>query len=239
MTDFAAGPFTRQLWQDASATIDTIEQLPFLQELLNGQLDPAVFTFYILQDDLYLAGYAQSMALLSAKAPLQDERRFWAHAVIDAIQAEEEMHRSMLQDPHLAAARQTLAAHIAQNQPSPTTLGYVSFLRASTALQSYAVGVAAILPCFWVYAHVGKVLAGHLPAIAADHPYRTWIAMYDSPLFDTATRKAVNVLERVMEASNDGERAAMRTAFLQSCTYEWHFWHAAHVMQGWDLPPTA
>lgn len=236
MTDFSAGPLTHALWRDAAATIGQIEALPFLRELVAGTLDPKAFTYYIVQDDFYLAGYARALALLAARAVVPQETRFWAQSVAGAIAAEEEVHRAMLADARLVAARQVLPAELVA---SPTTLGYVSCLEASAALRSYAVGVAAILPCFWVYAHVGKHLARHGSGLAPDHPYQAWIAMYDSPAFDAATREAVRILERCMAAADGGERGRMRTAFLQACTYELHFWHAAHVMQDWSLPAAA
>ena len=37
-------------------------------------------------------------------------------------------------------------------------MGYVSYLVATAASRSYGEGVAGVLPCFWVYAHMGKVL---------------------------------------------------------------------------------
>ena len=141
MTDFSAGPLTRALWQEAAATLRQIEALPFLRELLAGTLDAKVFTHYIVQDDFYLAGYARALALLSAKATAPGETRFWAQSVTGAIAAEEEVHRGMLADARLVAARQALAPEIVA---APTTLGYVSALESAAALRSYAVGVAAI-----------------------------------------------------------------------------------------------
>lgn len=233
MNEFTAGPHTRDLWQQAQPTVSQIDALPFLRELLTGDLDPLKFAFYILQDDLYLAGYARAMALLAAKAPDAGQVRFWAQSVTGAIAAEEEMHQALLADPRLVQAHAALRDGM---RASPTTLGYVSSLEASAALRSYRIGVAAILPCFWVYAHVGKQLTRQGSALAADHPYKAWIALYDSPLFDEATRAAVDILERCLAAADADERTAMHEAFLQSCVYELHFWHAAHIMQDWRLP---
>lgn len=236
MNEFAAGPLTRDLWLQAQPTIREIEALPFLRELVSGVLKPLEFTFYILQDDLYLAGYARAMALLAAKAGTPEQTRFWAESVTGAIAAEEDMHRTLLADARLAQARSELGGSV---PASPTTLGYVSYLEASAALKSYAVGVAAVLPCFWVYAHVGKMLTQEHSNMAPDHPYKAWIAMYDSPVFDQATQAAVAILEQCLGRADAPGQNDMQRAFLQSCVYEWHFWHAAHTMQDWTLPAPA
>lgn len=236
MTDFTAGPQTRALWQDAAATVERITALPFLRQLVAGTLAPRVFTYYLLQDDLYLAGYARALALLAAKAPRPEEARFWAQSVAGAIAVEEEVHQALLADPRLVTARAQLGG---APQPSPTTLGYVSCLEANAALRPYAVGVAAILPCFWVYAQVGKHLIRQAGTLPEGHPYRAWIALYDSPEFDAATRTAVGILERCLAAADAEERAGMRRVFLQACTYELHFWHAASILQDWSLPAAA
>lgn len=236
MHDFTAGALSAQLWLRAQPIIDRIESLPFLGELIRGTLDPVRFVGYLRQDDLYLRGYARAMALLAAKAEAAGQARFWAESVCGAIAAEEDMHRALLADPRLSNAHARSGAPAPQ--ASPTTLGYLSYLNASAALRPYPVGVAVVLPCFWVYAHVGKKLTQRAQGMTIDHPYRTWIALYDSPEFDGATRTAVGILEQCLARAHAPEREEMATVFLQACMYEWHFWHAAYIQQGWDLPTT-
>ncbi|WP_258233922.1 hypothetical protein [Brevibacterium oceani] len=106
---------------------------------------------------------------------------------------------------------------------SPTTLGYVSFLIATAASRSYGEGVAGVLPCFWVYAHMGKVLVEQAGQMTEDHPYRTWVQTYDSPDFDESTRHAVQILEQELAKAPSEEASRMRAAFEQACVYELHF----------------
>lgn len=233
--DFSAGVFTRELWQAAAPILSKTEALPFLHELATGALSPERFVFYIVQDSLYLTGYAHAMSLLAAKAPSAPHTRFWAESVCGAIAAEQELHKDLLADPHLASACQTLSRLVQQPTPSPTTLGYTSYLVASAAQQPYEVGVAAVLPCFWVYAHVGKMLAAQAQAFAEGHPYQSWVACYDDAVFANATMQAVELLEQCAQTATPLQREAMRKAFLQACVYEWHFWHAAYEQQDWSL----
>ncbi|WP_322996914.1 TenA family protein [Castellaniella sp.] len=234
-TNFAAGPHTQALWQRVQPIVARTEALPFLNQMANGSLDPVAFVNYIRQDSLYLIGYARAMALLAAKATTRPESRFWAESSASAISVEEGMHGDLLADTRLAAACQQLEVASKPAQASPTTLGYVSFLLAAAATESYGIGVAGVLPCFWVYAHVGKVLVQQAGTLAADHPYATWIAAYDSDVFDQSTRQAVGILEQALGDATDAERSRMMDVFEQACVYEWHFWATAHALQGWDL----
>ncbi len=235
--DFSAGEHTAALWAQVRPTITEIEALPFLNRLANGSLDARAFTNYILQDGLYLAHYARAMALLAAKAHSRAEARFWAGAAATAIEVEEGMHGALLADTLLAPEREALLTGTDAPVPSPTTLGYVSWLIAIAATESYALGVAGVLPCFWIYAHVGKVLVQRARALGEGHPYRTWVDTYDSEVFDASTRQAVAILESELVRADAAERARMAAVFAQACTYELHFWAMAHRLQAWELSP--
>jgi thiaminase/transcriptional activator TenA len=232
--NFSAGPLTTQLWDRVRPIVEQIEDLPFLAQLADGSLEPKAFVNYISQDSLYLNGYAKAMSFLAAKTNDRDESRFWAGSAAEAITVEEGMHEELLADSRLASALADITEAGSRFKASPTTLGYVSFLIATAASRSYGEGVAGVLPCFWVYAHVGKVLVEEAGQMADDHPYRTWVQTYDSPDFDESTRHAVQILEQELAKAPSDEAARMRAAFEQACVYELHFWASAHAMQNWD-----
>ncbi|WP_166973243.1 TenA family protein [Brevibacterium atlanticum] len=232
--DFSAGPLTAKLWDRVRPIIEEIEALPFLAQLADGSLDARAFVNYISQDSLYLNGYAKAMSFLAAKTVDRDESRFWAGSAAEAITVEEGMHEELLADSRLANALTELNDEGSRFKASPTTLGYVSFLIATAASRSYGEGVAGVLPCFWVYAHMGKVLVEQAGQMSEDHPYRTWVQTYDSPGFDESTRHAVQILEQELAKAPNEEATRMRAAFEQACVYELHFWASAHAMQNWD-----
>ncbi|HEX7338757.1 MAG TPA: TenA family protein [Rhodanobacteraceae bacterium] len=234
MTELAAGPLTRALWREVAPIITQIEALPFLRELASGTLDAHAFVTYITQDSLYLERYGRVMALLAAKATQREQTRFWAASALRAIAAEEQVHAALLADARLAPVRDVLAQDAAWRSPSPTTLGYVSYLQARVALDAYAVGVAAVLPCFWVYAHVGAGLAAQAGRMAADHPYAVWMATYGDADFAGVACQAVAILETNLATTDAAGRRLMHEAFAQACVYERRFWQAAHVVESWD-----
>ncbi|WP_019176048.1 TenA family protein [Brevibacterium ravenspurgense] len=255
MSEFIAGPHSRELWEHVEPIIKDIEALPFIEQLSDGGLDPKVFVHYLLQDEVYLDGYGRAMAQLSSKSSRNDDMQFWAGATSEAVVAENELHEAVFADEVFAPLVKEIQQETAGTRglrhgergsdegrdaeaviASPTSLGYVSFLMATAALRPYQVGVAGVLPCFWVYAHIGKVLMKKAGSNLEGHPFASWITMYDSPEFDESTRGAVAILEREMEQATPALRAEMKAVFEQASLYELHFWASAHVYEDWTTP---
>lgn len=232
---YVAGPHTQALWEACDDVLTATENLTFLRELARGNLDARVFANYLIQDEIYLDGYARAMLLLGHRAADNEDMRFWAQSASTAVAVEQAMHESLLADERFAAHLPGLMGADGQRVASPTALGYVSFMVATVATQPYEVGVAGVLPCFWVYAHVGKVLTRLVGQSLASNPYRVWIEEYDSQEFDQVTRTAVEILERELAAARESERARMASVFRQACMYELHFWASAKRVERFEL----
>jgi hydroxymethylpyrimidine/phosphomethylpyrimidine kinase len=107
----------------------------------------------------------------------------------------------------------------------------VDHLLATSASGSYAVLLAAILPCYWLYAEVGRQLhAAYLDAGApGDHPYADWLKTYADEEFAAATRKAIDLTDAAALRASSQEREAMVEAFAHSCRYETAFFDAPRL----------
>lgn len=137
------------------------------------------------------------------------------------------MHAALMADARLAGQPRA-------TQASPTTRAYVDMLQTATAYEPYAVGVAAVLPCYWIYAHVGRRLAARASSVG-DHPYRSWLAAYDDPAFHAATCTAITLLDEAAEATDDATRDAMAAAFAAATWYEKQFWARSYALEQWPL----
>ncbi|GAA2105114.1 TenA family protein [Brevibacterium salitolerans] len=265
MRTYHCGPHSLRVWDSVAGTLREIEELEFLTRMLDGSLEPRRFVNYILQDGIYLQGYARAMSLLAAKAGSREESRFWNSSAAGAIADEEAMQADLLADARFAGLAVELAVGSDSGSaapgalamggstgpatdgvaaPSPTTLGYTSYLVAAAATEPYEVGVAAILPCFWIYAHMGKVLTaraaagdsgGDASAALAGNPYEAWIRAYDSEEFDRAAEEAVAVYERLAAGATERIRAQMEEAFRRAAVYELHFWQRAGALEDWSV----
>jgi thiaminase (transcriptional activator TenA) len=111
----------------------------------------------------------------------------------------------------------------------------VDNMRAAATLEPLGVGMAAVLPCFRVYAEVGSWITADA-APAPEHPYRSWIDTYADPSFAESVRAAEDYADRLWSLAGARERQAMLDAYDRSVRYEWMFWDAAWQHQRW---PTA
>lgn len=208
-----AGPWTAALWAAGGETWRQILDLPFVRALGDGTLDEDLFSFYLDQDALYLRDYSRALATLSARADTAEAQVHWAAGAHEAIAAESQLHEGWL------ANRARLGG------PSPITMGYTNFLRASAAGDDYVVGAAAILPCYWLYEEVGAVLSSQNHA---DHPYAEWLSLYGGEEFAAEVERSLAEVERAFEAASPAQRVRAARAYLSACVYEREFFDQAH-----------
>ena len=208
-----AGPWTAALWAAGGETWRQILDLPFVRALGDGTLDEDLFAFYLDQDALYLRDYSRALATLSARADTAEAQVHWAAGAHEAIAAESQLHEGWL------ANRARLGG------PSPITMGYTNFLRASAAGDDYVVGAAAILPCYWLYEEVGAVLSSQNHA---DHPYAEWLSMYGGEEFAADVARSLAEVERAFETASPAQRVRAAQTYLSACVYEREFFDQAH-----------
>lgn len=199
-------------WAHVGDIRTEIDGLPFVRQLGDGTLDPDAFAWYLAQDALYLREYARVLARASSLAPSAEEQAFWAASARDAITAELALHEGWLTEPGMRDV-----------SPAPTTTAYLNHLLAASARGDYAVLIAALLPCFWVYADLGARLH---PRSHAKHPYRAWLDTYADDGFAAATRRAIDVVTAAAARASASTRAAMREAFRASADHERGFFAA-------------
>lgn len=187
-----------------------IDDVWFVRQLADGTLGRADFEHYLAQDSIYLVNYSKALGRAAQLAPSLEEQEFWANSAHECLAVEMTLHQGRLNDGGDPAA----------DVKSPETRAYLNHLLAATATGSYAQIAAAVLPCFWLYQDIGTRLAA---ANRPDHPYADWLGMYSSPEFDAATRRAIEITQRLARQATEDEREAMLEAFLESSRQEMAF----------------
>jgi thiaminase len=202
--------------------------MPFIRALADGSLPWPNFLFYLAQDAHYLQEYARCLARVAALAPDQDAQEFFARASAGALEAELTLHASLL-----AAHGESLDGV----EVSPVTAGYIDHLHRACAAGDYPEAIAAVLPCFWLYQHIGEQLAALRTQAAAgpDHPYAAWIDTYADPAFAELTTTAIALTDRAGARASADQLAVMATAFERSSRYEWMFFAQGTDMPGWPV----
>ncbi|GAB3892382.1 thiaminase II [Spirosoma agri] len=212
--------FTEQLWQDIQPIYDSILKHGFVAELSAGNLPNATFQCYIQQDALYLADFARALNQLAARSATPDDMLQFTQFAQNAILVERVLHETYF----------ALYAIQPETVKMPACFAYTNYLLATTALQSVAVGAAAVLPCFWIYRQVGK----HIYQQASqENPYRAWIDTYAGDAFDQSVTQMLAITDQFAELASPSEREKMRDAFRLSSRLEWYFWNDAYEQNRW------
>ena len=217
------GPWTEALWAAGAPLAGAIEGSGFVAALVDGSLPEGQFSFYLAQDAHYLQRYSRALATLAATSEGPAAREFWSDSSRHCVDTELELHRAWL------AARPD-AAEVAV---SPVTSAYTDFLLARALGDPTAVGAAAALPCFWLYAQVGA----SLPEVPDEHPYAGWLLTYRDPTFVEGVRGALGVVERELEAADPAVRAEAARAFLLACRHELEFFEQARRVDAAAVSP--
>jgi thiaminase/transcriptional activator TenA len=218
--------FTGQLWRDIEDIYAAILAHPFVTGLADGTLPPEAFEFYVLQDALYLRKYAQALAAVGSRAPDTAATEMFARHAAGVVSAELSLHRTLFAELGIDPAS------LGEVQEAPTTLAYTSYLLATTFNGSYAEGVGAVLPCYWIYAEVGK----HLLERGSPNPhYQQWIDTYGGDEFGDEAGEVIAVTDKLAAEITAGERERVRGHFRATSRYEWMFWDMGYRQERWPL----
>ena len=139
----------QDFWNAGASLIAVTEKHPFLVAMVDGTLDLASFKYYVVQDALYLGDFADCLRRLARNPGIsaEDSKRLESFAT-GAQEAELSLHNSFFQEWGISADAEQM----------PHTLLYTSFMKRIVATRPHAEGLAALLPCFWVYMHVGQCM---------------------------------------------------------------------------------
>src|SRR2546423_1273144 len=219
-------PFSRAAWERNVAIYDTIRTMPFNAELAAGTLSTARFKHYITQDAHYLIGFGRALTLAAAKAPNPDRVVQFAKSAEGAIVVERALHGSFF-------TQYGITPEIFVRTPlSPACHHYVSYLLATAYAEPYEVLLGALLPCFWIYAEVGRDI--HARA-TPKNPYQAWIGTYAGEEFHAAVRAVIDATDEAAAGASEALRERMHIAFTRATQLEWIFWDAAYRLESWPV----
>ena len=117
--------------------------------MVDGTLQEENFQYYVIQDAMYLEDFADCLRRLSKSASSPaDTQRLEAFAK-GAEEAEMSLHNSFFKEWNISYQGA---------EQMPNCLLYTSYMKRIVATKSHAQGLAVLLPCFWLYMHVGKCM---------------------------------------------------------------------------------
>jgi thiaminase/transcriptional activator TenA len=119
---------SERLWRSIEDIYRSILSHPFIVKLSDCSLDMEAFKYYIVQDSIYLNGFARALSILSSRAYSSKWIKMFAEHAYTAIEVEKALHKSFMQEWGVSED------HISLYNASPTNLAYINHLLASVSL---------------------------------------------------------------------------------------------------------
>lgn len=208
-------------WDLSSKLIEAIKVHPFNQELMSGKLPLDKFAYYIEQDVLYLQDFARCCATIASKVPIKYVRNFLRYSEDTFISEQEIIHQFFKKTFNFKETKLL----------APATLSYTSYLRHVCSNESVEVGIASLLPCFWVYRETGFFIAKQS---SKNNKYARWIETYTGEDFSDVVNEVIDVFDELAKKATDETRNQMLDAFYKSTCLEWHFWNDSYNKSVFD-----
>ena len=237
---------TQTFWDAAAPMIAVTEEHPFLVAMVDGTLEEENFKYYVVQDALYLKDFADCLRRVGAKAPTPEDAQRLVDFAKGAEECELELHNSFFKEWKIEAPD---ASNDDPMQQMPNCLLYTSYMKRVVATESYAQGLAVLLPCFWVYMHVGHVMLKLRESLDETKgetssrrkpQYDAWIDMYAGDDFEREVREFIAMVDaecdRLQSSVDEDNRAVldrMQKHFVMGCKLEHMFWDQASTCLEW------
>ncbi len=204
--------WTRQAWDAALPIYNQILDHPFIKELAAGTLAPDKFDRYLAQDELYVGNYGRQMFELAELIPDPVQHDMFYAFAKEGIEGEKAMHALLIDRFGIDT----------QVQPSQVTAAYNAHTEVAIRSGSKEIGLAAMLPCMWVYNEVGL----HILRTAAveGNPYREWIQEYGNEAFTAGVAQVLELADSYAAAAPEDIRERMTSAYIEATRFEYLFW---------------
>lgn len=209
------------------ATADSWEQSlnhPFVVRLADGDLPLDIFKNYILQDMYYLKHYAKVHALAAAQTDDFTITAMLAEKARSTAESELEVHEEHAEILHITDEE------MKNFKPAPTAYSYTSHLYRAAQTGRLAHSVAAMLPCYWLYADIGLAYKDAQPK---EQLYANWLDMYASDWFQDATTEMIDLLNALVENESDEEKEKIKEQFVLAKEFELAFWEMSYTHEKW------
>lgn len=214
--------WSEQAWIAASPAYEAILKLPFIKELMNGELTQDKFFFYIQQDAIYLSEYGKILISIAARLNNPQHSAAFIQFANDSISVEQALHESFIPKTENL-----------KPEASPICLLYTSFLHKQLATAPIEVALAAVLPCFWIYKKVGDYILAN--QTGENNPYQSWINTYGGDGFEESVSLAISICDEAAAQCTESQRQTMTQAYVMCSKFEWMFWDSAYKKEQWMI----
>lgn len=197
----------------------------FVEQIFVGELTEDIFKFYLKQDYYYLNQSMRNMAILISKQQKVKAKQ----RLIDVIYSEanvEFAEYEKLLDLYNINKNQSEKFEL-----SYANISYSNYLIAVSSQNTFAEGLAALLPCYWIYLKMAEKHGDKL-IVNQNEIYKNWAAVFKREEF----RQLVEDLIFLLEAEfNEDNYEMLKYHFNNSIKFEYQFFDDVYHKRLWKI----
>ncbi len=212
---------SEHIWNASADIFEMILKHPFIVEMIEGTLSTEKFSFYVAQDRMYLRDYSRALSFLAARAPEMTVTNMFARHVANATNVEASLHGRLVKDFRI---------NTEAYRPSPSLVAYKNFLLAMTSSEPFHIGLASVLPCYWIYREVGRYA---IRRMKEDNPYISWAEVYSGSAYGSSVQEVLDYIDSL--SLSERELEEMKETYRIGAFYEYEFWDSAYRMETWPV----
>lgn len=204
-------------WKKIEPIYDQIISHPFIQKMIDGTLDPKIFSYYMEQDSIYLKDYIKCNNLIIKKIYPEYKKDFINHT-IDTLDYIKYVENYFISNDQISKTGFYTTA----------TIGYGGHLLKSCSLDPVEVEVAVILPCEYIYKELGLYIYNNS---VDNNPYEDWINSYIDPEYIASVDNLISIYDELASNTTYIIKEEMLEIFSQSSTWELHFFNNSYYLE--------
>jgi thiaminase/transcriptional activator TenA len=201
------GEFTSNLWTSIGDLFEKITACAFVNNLSNGQLNHSCFAHYLSQDIIYIREDNKALEQLSKRADNDQHKAFFHKLAEEGLAVEKALHDEFL---NYFKVQEIFTQ-------SPAFKVYCEFILTHAQISPFSVGAAALLPCFWLYAEVGKTISS---SSIPNNKYQKFIDTYSGEEFEKYVDQYITIVEELGVNADPETKVLMKKAFMEASRYE-------------------
>ena len=198
---------------------------PFVKEIFTGDLDEDIFKFYLKQDYYYLNQSMRNMAVLISK--------------LDDVQAKQKLIAVLNSEANVEFAEyerlldlyKINKAEYKNFRLSYANISYSNYLLAVSSQNSFAEGLAALIPCYWIYLKMTEAHSDYLKA-NTNEIYIKWAAVFKSSRYRKLVEDLIILLESKLDEDNF---ELLKDQFNNSIKFEYQFFDDVYQKKLWEI----
>ncbi|MFW6294645.1 MAG: hypothetical protein ACOC1M_02865 [Halanaerobium sp.] len=197
----------------------------FVKEIYSGDLADDIFKFYLKQDYYYLNQSMRNMAVLISKLDDVNAKQKLISVLNSEANVEFEEYKKLLDYYNIDHENHE------DFELSYANTAYSNYLLAVSSQNTFIEGLAALIPCYWLYLKMAEEHSAQLKR-NKNEIYKNWAAVYKREEFKKLVEDLIILLEAGLSKDNF---ELIKYQFNNSIKFEYQFFDDVYHKKVWEI----